>query len=211
MQEKFVINIGRQIGSGGRTVGELIARRLGVKLYDKELINLAAEESGLSPEIFEKADEKESKGLFPTLMGYLRAPFAGDDGGCTNVLSSEALFQIQSDVIRSVAARESCIFVGRCADYILREHPRAVSVFITADDACRIRRIRNRSGCTEEQARATMARIDAKRAAYYNYFSSRTWGVASTYHLCLNSSVLGEEGSADLILEFAARKLNTKF
>lgn len=211
MQQKFVINIGRQLGSGGKTVGEIIARRLGVKLYDKELINLAADQSGLCPEIFEKADETESKGLFPTLMGYLRAPFAGDDGGVTNVLSSEALFKIQSDVIRDVAARESCVFVGRCADYILREHPRSVNVFITADDACRIRRLCDRHGCTEEEARATMARIDARRSAYYNYYSSRTWGVASTYHLCLNSSVLGEEGTADLVLEFAARKLNTKF
>lgn len=209
--EKFVINIGRQLGSGGRTVGEIIARRLGVRLYDKELINLAAEQSGLCPELFEKADEKESRGVLSTMIGYLRAPFVGDDGGITNVLSNDALFKIQSDVIREIAARESALFVGRCADYILRENPRCVNVFITADDGDRIGRIRARQGGSEEEARALMTRIDAKRSSYYNYYSSRTWGVASTYHLCVNSSTLGDEGTADFILEFAARKLHLKF
>ena len=197
--EQFVINIGRQLGSGGRTVGEIIARRLGVKLYDKELINLAARESGICPEFFEKADEKESRGVISTVVGYLRAPFVGDDGGVTNVLSNDALFKIQSDVIRAVAARESAVFVGRCADYILRENPRCVNVFLTADDADRIGRIRSRQGCTAEEARAMMERVDARRASYY------------TYHLCVSTSPLGDEGTADFILEFAARKLNMKF
>lgn len=209
--DKFVINIGRQLGSGGRIVGEIIARRLGVRLYDKELINLAAEQSGLCPELFEKADEKESRGVLSTMIGYLRAPFVGDDGGITNVLSNDALFKIQSDVIREIAARESALFVGRCADYILRENPRCVNVFITADEADRIGRIRARQGGSEEEARALMTRIDARRSSYYNYYSSRTWGVASTYHLCVNSSPLGDEGTADFILEFAARKLHMKF
>ena len=119
MNEHFVINIGRQLGSGGRTVGEIIARRLGVKLYDKELINLAARESGICPEFFEKADEKESRGVISTVVGYLRAPFVGDDGGVTNVLSNDALFKIQSDVIRAVAARESAVFVGRFASFTI--------------------------------------------------------------------------------------------
>ncbi len=209
--EKFVINIGRQLGSGGKTVGEIIARRLDIRLYDKELINLAAKESGLCPEIFEKADEKESRGVLSTMIGYLRAPFAGDDGGMTNVLSNDALFKIQSDVIRQVAARETAVFVGRCADYILRENPRCVNVFVTADDADRIDRICRRQGCTEAEARTLMERVDARRASYYDYYSSRTWGVASTYHLSVNSSVLGDEGTADFILEFAARKLHEKF
>ena len=209
--EKFVINVGRQLGSGGRTVGEIIARRLGIQLYDKQLINLAAEQSGLCPEFFEKADEKESRGVISTVISYLRAPFVGDDGGVTNVLSNDALFKIQSDVIREVAAREPAVFVGRCADYILRENPRCVNVFITADDADRIARICSRQGCTGEEARATMERIDARRASYYNYYSSRTWGEAATYHLCVSTSVLGDEGTADFILEFAARKLHMKF
>ena len=209
--EKFVINIGRQLGSGGRTVGEIIARRLGVRLYDKELINLAARESGICSEFFEKADEKESRSVLSTMIGYLRSPFAGDCGGVTSVLSNDALFKIQSDVIRAVAARESALFVGRCADYILRENPRCVNVFLTADDADRIDRIRRRQGCTAGEARAMMERVDARRASYYNYYSSKTWGAAAPYHLCIDSSVFGDEGTADFILEFAARKLNMKF
>lgn len=210
--EQFVINIGRQLGSGGRTVGEIIARRLGVKLYDKELINLAARESGICSEFFEKADEKESRGMLSSLVYYLRAPFCGDNATVANVLSNDALFKIQSDVIRDLAARESCIFVGRCADYILRDHPRAVNVFISADEEDRIERLCRLHGITPEEARTRMRRTDASRADYYNYYSSRTWGAAATYHLCVNSSTLGgEEETADFILEFASRKLKTRF
>lgn len=209
--DKFVINIGRQLGSGGKVVGEIIARRLGIKLYDKELINLAAEQSGLCAEFFEKADEKESRNVLSTMIGYLRSPFAGGCANVPNVLSNDALFKIQSDVIRDLAEHESCIFVGRCADYILREHPRRVDIFISADDSDRIRRICARTGCTAEEARTRMERGDAQRADYYNYYSSKTWGAASTYHLCVNSSIFGDEGTADFILEFASRKLDMKF
>lgn len=211
MKELFVINIGRQLGSGGKDIGEIIARRLGVRLYDKELLTLAARQSGLCAEFFEKADEKESRSVLSTMIGYLRSPFAGDCGGVTSVLSNDALFKIQSDVIRDVAERESCIFVGRCADYILREHPRRVDVFISASEADRIRRICARTGCTADEARAQMERGDVRRAGYYNYYSSKTWGAAATYHLCIDSSVFGDEGTADFILEFASRKLNMKF
>lgn len=210
MQPSFVINIGRQIGSGGKAVGEIVARRLGIRLYDKQLINLAAEQSGLGAEFFERADEHRARGAFATLLGYLRTPF-GCEGGERNVLCNEALFKIQSDVIRDLAARESCLFVGRCADYILRDHPRCVNVFVTGADEDRCRRICERRGCTESEARAFMARIDAGRAAYYNYYSRGTWGVAATYHLCVDSSSLGIEGTADLIVDFAARKLNMEF
>ena len=177
----------------------------------QELLTLAARQSGLCAEFFEKADEKESRSVLSTMIGYLRSPFAGDCGGVTSVLSNDALFKIQSDVIRDVAERESCIFVGRCADYILREHPRRVDVFISASEADRIRRICARTGCTADEARAQMERGDARRAGYYNYYSSKTWGAAATYHLCIDSSVFGDEGTADFILEFASRKLNMKF
>ena len=211
MNEHFVINIGRQLGSGGRDIAAIIARRLGIKLYDKELINLAAEQSGLCAEFFEKADEKESRNVLSTMIGYLRSPFAGGCANVPNVLSNDALFKIQSDVIRDLAEHESCIFVGRCADYILREHPRRVDIFISADDSDRARRICTRTGCTAEEARTRMERGDAQRADYYNYYSSKAWGAASTYHLCINSSIFGDEGTADFILEFASRKLDMKF
>lgn len=206
MQDRFVIAIGRQLGSGGKAVGEIIARRLGIRLYDRQLIGLAAEQSGFCAELFEQADEKEARRALSTLLGYLRSPFVGD-----NVLSHDALFKIQSDVIRDVAARESCIFVGRCADYILRDDPRCVSVFITADRADRIGRLCRAHGITAAEAESRMERTDRCRAAYYNYYSSRTWGEAATYDLCVNSSVLGVERTAELVLEFAAGKLQTKF
>lgn len=211
MQDRFVIAIGRQLGSGGRAVGEAIARRLGIRLYDRQLISLAAEESGLGSEFFEKADEKEARRTLSTLIGYLRSPFMGDAGPVNDLLSNDALFKIQSDVIREVAARESCIFVGRCADYILRDDPRCVSVFVTADRADRIARLCRTQGIEAAEAERRMERTDRCRADYYNYYSSRTWGEAATYDLCVNSSVLGVERTAELVLEFAAGKLNTKF
>ena len=207
MEDKFVINIGRQLGSGGKAVGEAIAQRLGIGVYDKQLINLAAEQSGICPEIFEKADEKESRNLFATFIGYLRLPFVGSEYSGSNVLSSDALFKIQSDVIRDIASRESCIFVGRCADYILRDHPRAVNVFVTGAPEDRVRRLCEQENVTPEEAEAQMERTDARRASYYDYFSSGKWGEAATYHLCIDSSVLGIEGTADFIREFAERKL----
>lgn len=211
MKELFVINIGRQLGSGGRAVGEIISRRLGIRLYDKELLTLAAKQSGLCPACFEKVDEKQGRGVFATMIAYLRSPFGADMSSVNNVLSNDALFKVQSDVIRDLASRESCIFVGRCADYILRDHPRCVNVFITADDGDRSARLCGRLHCTEEEARALMERTDEQRASYYNYYSSRTWGEAATYHLCVNSSTLGDEGTADFILDFAARKLHEQF
>ena len=206
-QDKFVINIGRQLGSGGKAVGEAVAARLGIGVYDKQLINLAAEQSGICPEIFEKADEKESRNLFSTLVAYLRSPFVGSEYAGSNVLSNDALFKIQSDVIRDIASRESCIFVGRCADYILRDHPRAVNVFVTGAPEDRVRRLCEQENVTPEEAEAQMERTDARRASYYDYFSSGKWGEAATYHLCIDSSVLGIEGTADFIREFAERKL----
>ena len=210
MQERFVINIGRRYGSGGKRIGELIAERLGIRLYDRELINLAAEQSGFGVEHFEQADEQEHKGVLSTLLGHFRTPYVGSFVESGSPLSNDALFKIQSDAIRSVAERESCIFVGRCADYILRDHPRSLNIFLTADDPDRVARICGRTGCTEAEARQTMAHGDARRADYYNYYSMRTWGAAATYDLCANTSVLGIEATAELILRFAARKLDLK-
>lgn len=209
-QDKFVINIGRQLGSGGKAVGEMVARKLGVRVYDKQLINLAAEQSGLCPELFEKFDEKETHRKLSALISYLRSPFAGSDAAAENVLSNEALFKIQSDVIRDLAARESCVFVGRCADYILRDHPRCLNVFIAASHADRCARLCRQQDIAPSEAEARMQRTDARRASYYNYYSSGRWGEAATYHLCVDSSALGIEGTADLVLEFAARKLGVR-
>ena len=143
MDENYVINIGRQLGSGGREIGEKLATRLSISFFDKKLIELAAEQSGLCKEFFEKADEKTSKGIIGGLFG-MRFPFVSD--GMTssiNCLSNETLFKIQSDVIRDLASNHSCLFVGRCSDYILRDHPRTINIFITANHEDRILRLQN--------------------------------------------------------------------
>ena len=138
MNGNYVINIGRQLGSGGKEIGEKLAVRLGIDFYDKELINLASEESGLCREFFEKADEKASQGIIGGLFG-MRFPFISDGAmPCTNCLSNDALFKIQSDVIRHLAANKSCVFVGRCANYNLSEHPRCANIFISASQEDRM-------------------------------------------------------------------------
>ncbi|MBR1995131.1 MAG: cytidylate kinase-like family protein [Alistipes sp.] len=206
MQTHYAINIGRQYGSGGIAVGKILSEQLAIKLYDKELINLAAEESGFSPEHFERADEHEQKGMLAAVIGYFRSPLAGDYA-LHNPLSNDSLFKIQSDVIRQLAEREDCIFVGRCADYILRERPRTVNIFLTADMPDRIRRVADRSSLSDEKAAELIERIDHERARYYNYYSSRKWGEAASYDLCINTSLLGVEQTAELILDFTNKKL----
>ena len=199
MEKKYFINIGRQLGSGGKLIGQLLAKELNIPIYDRTLIDMAAQESGLCKEVFEDKDEETGllSKLFNIHMPFMNTSFYG------NQLSDEALFKIQSDAIRHLSEKGSCIFVGRCADYILRDEPHVINIFITADEADRIRRIRERHPeFTEEQARTFMHKADHKRSSYYNYYSTHTWGHAATYHLCLNSSTLGIEGTMRFIKSF---------
>ena len=202
-----MINIGRQLGSGGKEIGEKLAARLGIDFYDKELIKLASEESGLCKEFFERADEKASQGIIGGLFG-MRFPFISEGAiPSNNCLSNDALFKVQSDVIRRLAAEKSCVFVGRCADYILREHPRCVNVFISASKEVRLARICQLYRVDEEKAEEMMEKADKRRSEYYNYYSYKTWGAAATYHLCIDSSVLGVDETVRFIEEFAVKKL----
>lgn len=205
--EKFVINIGRQLGSGGKAIGVLLSEAYGIPVYDKRLLKIAAKESGFGEKFFEEADEKHlgNSSLLTMMMDYIRSPFLGDM--YDNVLGNDTLFKIQSDVIRNLAEKESCIFVGRCADYILRDYPRVVNIFITADMADRVRRISELQNVSAGDAEKIAEKADARRSSYYNYYSSKIWGAADSYHLCVNSSVLGEEKTAEYIKEFIDRKL----
>ena len=208
MNNHYVINLGRQLGSGGKVIGEMIAKRLNISFYDRELIQLAADESGLCKEFFEKADERAQQSLIGGLFSA-RIPFITDGtipyGSCLN---NDSLFKIQSDVIRELAENQSCLFVGRCADYILRDHPRQVNIFISAAKEARIQRLMQLHEINAEQAEEMIEKADKKRAAYYNYYSYKTWGAASTYHLCVDSSVLGIEKTVDYVLEFIQAKLS---
>lgn len=208
MKDNYVINIGRQLGSGGKEIGEKLAHELGISFYDKEILKLASEESGLCTEVFEKADEKPSKGIAGSLFG-LRFPYINEGSlpYTSNYLTSDALFKIQSDVIRNLAEEKSCLFVGRCADYILRDHPRCVNIFISATMESRIQRVKGTFSLNDEKAEELIEKTDKQRASYYNYYSYNTWGAAATYHLCIDSSALGINETIKLIKQFALEKL----
>ena len=176
----MIINIGRQLGSGGREIGEQLAQQLQIPFYDKELIRLAAEESGISMESFEQADERRFHLFGISVPFCIPEPYAY---GLTN----DALFQIQSDVIRHLAEKESCLFVGRCTDYILRERTDCINIFIAAHEEDRITRVQqHHPSFTHEQAFEHMERMDKRRAAYYNFYTDKPWGMAASYHLCTN-------------------------
>ena len=202
--KKIIINIGRQLGSGGLVIAKMLAEDLGCNFYDKELLNLAARESGFSEKFFEQNDEK--KGFFRSLF-HMHAPFVSDSNFYNNKLSQESLFQFQSDAIRKAASEHSCVFVGRCADYVLRDFDNTVSVFITADLDERISRVCERHNCTEDEAKKIIEGKESTRSSYYNYYTGKEWGHSSSYDLCINSSILGMQGTAEFIKEFINKKL----
>lgn len=205
--DKYVINLGRQLGSGGKEIGVKLAAELGINCYDKELLTLAAKESGLCEEFFEKADEHTSNNIIGGIFGT-RFPFYSDGvAPIGNCLSNESLFKIQSDVIRHIAEKESALFIGRCADYVLRDHPRCVNIFISSPEEYRCHRVMKSKNLSKEDALEMIEKADRRRSAYYNYFSYKTWGAASSYHLCIDSSVLGIEGTVKFIKEFVKQKL----
>ncbi|HOF98002.1 MAG TPA: cytidylate kinase-like family protein [Paludibacteraceae bacterium] len=208
MNQRFVINIGRQLGSGGHLIGQGIARELGISFYDKELIQIASQESGLAKEFLEQLDEKKGQGFFRGMFGLRNSIMIDEYYFNDNYPSSEMLFKIQSDVIRSLAEKQSCVFVGRCADYVLKDHPRAVNIFITADLPDRIARVCRNQKMTEEKAMDYIKKMDKKRADYYNYYTDKQWGAAASYHLCINSSALGIEETISYIIEFVEKKLH---
>ena len=190
MENRVIINIGRQFGSGGRTVASLIGRKLGIEVYDNELLRTAAESSGVPPEFFRHNDERKRFFTF----GYSQ-----------NAINDEGLFKIQSDTIRSIAENGSAVFVGRAADYVLRDL-RCLDVFVSAPLEWRKALVAERSRLSSEEAEKLIVKKDKTREYWYNFFTFGNWGVASNYDLCVDSSILGLEGTADLIIDFARRE-----
>ena len=198
MANHTIINVGRSFGSGGGYVAQAISEKLGIPFYDNELISKAAEESGFSKDIFLKNDEKRS--LF-ALSSFFTS---GRIGYTQNFYNDDTLFNIQSEVIRRIAAEGSAVIIGRCSDYILRDLD-CLDVFVCAKEEYRIKRLVENEGLTPEEARALMAKKDRTRETYYNYYTFGNWGVASNYDLCIDSSVLGIEGTADMIIDFGRK------
>lgn len=198
-KNKVIINVGRQIGSGGGEIARILADKFDCRLLDKELLNLAAKESGFSEKFFEQSDEQ--RGFLKSLF-HIHAPFVGDSNMYRNNLSEENLFLFQSEAIKKAASEGSCVFVGRAADYILREEPNAISIFITADIESRIDNVSKRMGIDKEAARKFIEDKEDERSKYYNYYTGKKWGHASSYDLCVDSSILGIEQTAEFIANF---------
>ena len=205
MKGNLVITIGRQCGSGGKKIGETVAQRLGVKCYDKELLTLAAKNSGLCEELFETHDEKPTSSFLYSLvmdtysMGYSNSAYM-------DMPLNHKIFLAQFDTIKKLADEESCVIVGRCADYALAEYPNVVSVFVTGNDEERIEYLKQLYKVETAKAKDIMVKTDKKRASYYNYYSSKKWGDSRSYDLCINSSSVGIDGAVDMILELARVK-----
>lgn len=200
----FVITIGRQFGSGGRAIGRLLAERLGINFYDKELLAEAARRSGVGLEFFEKHDERQPSmfsGVFSFAMGTVPL---GYYAGISSI-SDDGIYRAYSELIHHLADREPCVIVGRTSDYILRDNPRVVNVFIHAPAEACIDRIVSREDAPRldrRQARAMMNRINKIRAGYYNFYTDKIWGDSSSYDLSVDSSLLGDEGTVDLIINY---------
>ncbi|MCL2484495.1 MAG: cytidylate kinase-like family protein [Endomicrobia bacterium] len=206
MSSKLVITIARQYGSGGLFIGKKIAKDLKIAFYDKELIEMAAKESGLGKDFIEKSDEK----LPFRFVGGFTDMFCGVFGAQCSENINDSIFKIQSNIIKNIAEKESAVFVGRCADYVLREHPRCINVFICADIKDRIKTISENLNINSAAALKEIEKNDRQRNKYYRYYTNIERGSAEYYHLCVNSSVLGLSETADIIREFAEKKFIEK-
>ncbi len=207
MMEHIIINIGRQLGSGGHDIGRMLALDFHAKYYDRELLNLAAKESGFSEKFFEQNDEK--KFFFKGLFNVQASHFSGGSLYKTN-FSQESLFQFQSDAMIKAAKEGSCVFVGRCADYVLRDFDNTVNIFITASLEYRIEQIMNKQHLDKDEARRFIEQKESKRASYYNYFTGKKWGSAESYDLCIDSSILGFVETEKIIAEFIRKRFNNE-
>lgn len=199
MEKKLIINIGRQFGGGGLGVAMELGKKLGIPVYDRDLITKAAQDSGFSAEIFVQSDEKRRIFSLSSIFASLTSAPAD------NYMSDKGLFEIQCATIRKIAEQGSAIIVGRCSDYVLRDLDCTLNVFLTSPLSERVARICERHNLGEEKAESLILQKDRAREEYYNYFTFGNWGVASTYDLCIDSSKLGIEGTADFIIDFAKR------
>ena len=205
-----VVTIGRQYGSGGREIGEKLAQALSVKFYDKYLLKRAAKESGICPELFENNDEKPTSSF---LYNLVSDPYSfGVTSPYVEMPLSHKVFLAQFDTIKKIAAEGPCVIVGRCADYALSEFDNTLSVFISATTEARIERLKTRHPDVKDEAKIKdmMIKADKSRANYYNYYSSKKWGRAYTYDLCINSSVLGIDGTVDFLKSFVEKYEGSK-
>lgn len=200
MKTNAIITIGRQYGSGGREIGEKLAQKLEIPFYDKELLERAANDSGICKELFENHDEKPTNSFLYSLVmdtysfGYSSAAF-------TDMPINHKVFLAQFEAVKKLAMEGPCVMVGRCADYALSEFSNCFSVFIHSDMESRIRRIAQKYGMKDNKARDAIQKTDKSRSSYYNYYTNKRWGDASSYHLSIDSGKLGIDKTVECIIQ----------
>ena len=210
MKDKFVITIVRQFGIGGSETGLIVAQKLGIKYYDKELLAAAAKSSGVNTEFFEASDERSpsffaSSNIWSFNIGYNLGNFFSTEVS----FSDDNLYKAQSETIQALANESPCVIVGRSADHVLRNHPCSISVFISSSEKECIKRIINRGDCNNEADAREMAEKKNKlRANYYNFYTDKEWGNATSYDLCIDSSKLSIEQVADIIVEYVKKRIS---
>lgn len=202
-EKKLVITIGRQYGSGGNEIGRKLAGELGIDFYDKNILRMNSDESGIKESYFHLADEKAGGRLLYRIVSNL-TPELGEPSFGSDMVSADNLFRFQSAVIRKLAEEVSCVIVGRCADYVLEdmENVELVRVFVYADRDSRIERVKEKELYAPEDVKKNVKRIDKERRNYYRYYTGRSWADPENYDLLVNTSTAGIKGSVRLIEEY---------
>ena len=195
--ENRVITIARSYGSGGRKIGRLLAKELGYEYYDREILRIASDESGISEELFRQADEKQRIPLFRIAREVYTGEVIPPDSD--DFISNENLFRYQAKIIRELAATRNCVIVGRCANFILRGRDNVLNVFVTAPVVDCVRRVMETDGLNLEEAEKKIKKIDKRRADYFKYFTGRQWQDAALYDLCLNTGHMSEQKCVDIV------------
>lgn len=195
--ENRVITIARSYGSGGRKMGRLLAKELGYEYYDREILRIASDESGISEELFRQADEKQRIPLFRIAREVYTGEVIPPDSD--DFISNENLFRYQAKIIRGLAATRNCVIVGRCANFILRGRDNVLNVFVTAPVVDCVRRVMETDGLNLEEAEKKIKKIDKRRADYFKYFTGRQWQDAALYDLCLNTGHMSEQKCVDIV------------
>lgn len=206
MKQNIIYTIGRQFGSGGKEIGIKLAEKLGIKCYDRELLELAAKDSGLCQELFENHDEKPTNSFLYSLvmdtysLGYSSSSYM-------DIPINHKVFLAQFDSIKKLAEQGPCVIVGRCADYALEDLKNCVSIFVHGDIKVRAERISKLNNLSMAKATDLVLKTDKRRSSYYNYYPNKKWGDAKSYQFCIDSSVIGIDNAVDLIIEFGNKKM----
>ncbi|MBE5939856.1 MAG: cytidylate kinase-like family protein [Lachnospiraceae bacterium] len=206
MSKNIIITIGRELGSGGREIGKIVAEKLDIAYYDKELLSIVAKESGFCEEFIEQHEEAPTKSFIYSLVMGMSGYANGT--AYNNIPLEQKVFLAQFDAIKKLADEQSCVIVGRCADYALEEKENVFSVFIHAPKEYRVAKVAANNNISVNEATDIVNKTDKKRASYYNYYTNKKWGASASYNMCIDGSILDKEQIADIIVDVAKKYFN---